>query len=187
MRNDDGNEGKADMKDESQVNAATDAGGSSSTVPTMENYARSLAHAASGEEMTLIVTFFLEGDEYAFDVTDAFEVLKPGRLTRVPNTPVFIKGIISVRGEMVPVLDIKRRLGLASSSTDYAHSRVMIAGTEDHKAGFLVDGVGGVKEFKARLFRPSGKDGGFLKATLRTDSSFIKVLDIERLLDMEGR
>jgi len=69
MRNDDGNEGKADMKDESQVNAATDAGGSSSTVPTMENYARSLAHAASGEEMTLIVTFFLEGDEYAFFYT----------------------------------------------------------------------------------------------------------------------
>ena len=154
--------------------------------PTVESYARSLDPMPLDVEMTRVVSFFLDGTEYAFEVTEAFEVLKPGSLTTVPRTPEFIKGILSIRGEMIPVIDIKRRLGLVSQpGGDYSRSRILVAGTDSRKAGFLVDGVGGVKEFRKSSFKPGGEKNGFVKWSVSTGKGAISILDVERLLQME--
>jgi purine-binding chemotaxis protein CheW len=134
--------------------------------------------------MLRVVSFFLNGDEYAFEVAGAVEVIKPREVTEVPQVPEFIKGILSVRGEMIPVMNLKARLGMNSSENDYMMKRILIAGAEEYKAGFMVDGMGAVKEFSpAKLKRPKEKDG-FLIGTVSSKGETIRLLDIDRLLEI---
>src|SRR3990170_2848270 len=110
--------------------------------PTEGNYAESLEHKSGEEEKLHIVSFFLGDVEYALEVTDAVEVLRPREVTEVPRTPEFIKGILSVRGEMVPVMDLKLRLGAGEAGQ--RSGRILIASVEEIKAGFTVDRLAGV-------------------------------------------
>ncbi len=134
--------------------------------------------------MLRVVSFFLNGDEYAFEVAGAVEVIKPREVTEVPQVPEFIRGILSVRGEMIPIINLKARLGMNSSGNDYMMKRILIAGVEKCKAGFMVDGMGAIKEFSpAKLKRPKKKDG-FLMGTVSSKGETINLLDIDRLLDI---
>ena len=129
-----------------------------------------------------LVPFSLNGDEYAFEVSGAFEVIRLRELTEVPRVPDFIKGILSVRGEMLPIMDLKARLGMNSSGNDYMVKRILIAGGEECKAGFMVDGIGAIKEFRANRFKRVGRKGGFLTGTVTFKGKTVRILDIDKLL-----
>jgi purine-binding chemotaxis protein CheW len=151
--------------------------------PTEDNYAESLERHSVEGEMLHIVSFYLNGDEYAFEVTDAVEVLRPRQVTEVPRTPPFISGILSVRGEMVPVIDLKRRLGMDPGGD--SAGRILIASVDDIKAGFNVDRLAGVKEVPlSSVETPGDSDSGFLKGVIRGGSSTILLLNTHRLVDM---
>ncbi len=152
--------------------------------PAEENYLKSLEYITMDDEMLRVVSFFLDGDEYAFEVAGAVEVIKPREVTEVPQVPEFIKGILSVRGEMVPIMNLKARLGMNSPENNYMMKRILIAGVEERKAGFMVDGMGAIKEFRpAQLKRPKQKDG-FLMGTVKSKGETIRILNIGRLLEI---
>ncbi len=139
---------------------------------------------ATGGDTLRLVSFFLNGDEYAFEISGAFEVIKPREVTEVPQVPDFIRGILSVRGEMLPVMDLKARLGIASPEDDYISKRILIAGGEECKAGFMVDGIGAIKEFKAKSLKRLKRKQGFLTGTVTSKGDAISLLDIDKLLDI---
>ena len=132
--------------------------------------------------MLRLVPFSLNGDEYAFEVSGAFEVIRPREVTEVPRVPDFIKGILSVRGEMLPIMDLKARLGMNSPGNDSMVKRILIAGGEECKAGFMVDGIGAIKEFRANRFKRVGRKGGFLTGTVTFKGKTVRILDIDKLL-----
>ncbi len=154
--------------------------------PTEENYTESIERKSGEEEKLRIISFFLGVDEYAFEVADAVEVLRPREITEVPRTPAFIKGILSVRGEMVPVMDLKQRLNAGSANG--RAGRILITAVEDLKAGFVVDKLSGVKEVPASSLGPANDApedpaAGFLKGVIRVKDVVIRLLDAARLLD----
>lgn len=144
------------------------------------------------EPSVQIVFFYLDDDEYAFEVVDAVEVLRPKEITEVPRIPGFMKGVISVRGEMIPVMDLKMRLKGRSGAAQHRlpSSRILIGGSDDTKAGFLVDSIGGVKEVRAKSIEAPLHDGGrempFLKGIVRSGDKTIRLLDIDKILDIAG-
>lgn len=155
--------------------------------PTEDNYAESLEQYSVEGEKLQIVSFHLNSEEYAFEVTDAVEVLRPRTVTEVPRTPEFIKGILSVRGEMVPVIDLKKRLGIVPDGFNGA-GRILIAAVEDLKAGFTVDRLAGVKEVPVQsVVLSAGPDHGFLKGVIHAGDDPILLLEISRLVDMSVR
>jgi len=152
--------------------------------PTEDNYAESLEQNSIEGEKLQIVSFYLNTLEYAFEVTDAVEVLRPRAVTEVPRTPEFISGILSVRGDMVPVIDLKKRLGLVSDGPS-ATGRILITAIDDIKAGFTVDRLAGVKEVPVEsLVSPGDSDSGFVKGVIHSGNDPILLLDISRLVDM---
>lgn len=156
--------------------------------PTVDNYAESLEHKSGEEERLHIISFFLGDAEYAFEVTDAVEVLRPREVTEVPRTPEFIRGILSVRGEMVPVIDLKLRLGLAPDSS--GHGRILVASVEEVKAGFTVDRLAGVKDVPTSSLGPLNGDGGdvdapFLKGLIRVGDTIIRLLNAGTLIEFD--
>ncbi|MBI5642456.1 MAG: chemotaxis protein CheW [Deltaproteobacteria bacterium] len=154
--------------------------------PTDENYAESLEHRSNEEEKLNIISFFLNGEEFALEVNDAVEVLRPRAFTEVPYTPDFVKGILSVRGEMIIVMDLKKRL-FGGGCSDSMSCRILVASIEDLKAGFIVDKLSGVKEVTVSSIDKDvdAEDvpyRGFLKGTIR-GAAAIRILDTGKLLD----
>lgn len=153
--------------------------------PTDENYSESLERGTAEEERLNIISFFLDGREYAFEVSSAVEVLKLKTLTEVPKTPSFVLGILSVRGEMVPVIDLKGRFG--ESAQGGKAGRILVASVDDLKAGFIVERLSGVKEVPVSSI-DGDLDGfdepcrGFLKGLIR-GASVIRLLDAGRLME----
>lgn len=155
--------------------------------PTEDNYSASLEHKAAEGEKLNILSFYLGGQEYAFEVADAVEVLRPRQVTEVPRTPAFIAGILSVRGEMVPVIDLKMRLG-GSAVESKPSNRIIIVSVDDLKAGFLVDRLSGVKEVSAKaidsLIAVPDLPVSFLKGVIEVNERKIILLDTAGLTDI---
>lgn len=134
-----------------------------------------------------LVTFVLGDQEYALEVAEAVEVLKPRKLTAVPLVPGYIKGILSVRGEMVTVIDTKRRIGAGAYGED-DYGRILIASTNSQKVGFLVDRMTGVFETRQALTGADGSPkngpaGAFIKGVVTFNGREISLLSIERLIE----
>lgn len=155
-------------------------GRQSTVAPTVDNYSKSLERQVPEERKLQIVSFFLGEREYAFELLDAVEVLRARTLTEVPRTPDFIKGILSVRGEMVPVMDTKMRLSEGRFGV-VRFGRVLVASVADLKVGFLVDKMGGVREVVAASIEPL--DDGFVKGLIKAPGGVILLLDVVRLID----
>lgn len=128
-----------------------------SLAPTEKDYEESLEREKD-EETIQIISFYLGRVEFAFELTSAVEILKERKVTEVPRTPEHIKGILSVRGEMIPVFDLKKRLGIDEPSQ--GQGRIFITVFDDLKIGFLVDRMGSVKDIPVSGFAPEG-DGKF--------------------------
>lgn len=89
---------------------------------------------------TQLVIFFLEREEFACCITDVREVLKMVRVTPLPHSREFVEGVINLRGDIIPVIDLRRRFGLpAAARTD--QSRIVIVEFDAWKAGLIVDAV----------------------------------------------
>lgn len=158
----------------------------SSVAPTAENYLQSLEHVTDATETLRIISFFLNGDEFAFEVGAAVEVIKPRPITEVPRVPDHILGLLSVRGEMVSIMDLKKRLNLGAEGGNGLMARILVAGSEEERTGFLVDRIGGVKELRADSVEQADGLGELFKGVVAlSPDSRITLLDIEKLLGPE--
>jgi purine-binding chemotaxis protein CheW len=93
----------------------------------------------NGEDLQ-IVAFRLSSEEYALPITKVKDINRVMPMTKMPKSPVFMKGVINLRGEIIPVVDLRERFGLAvSEATD--DSRIMVVDFNNSLLGIIVDGV----------------------------------------------
>jgi len=94
------------------------------------------------EELKVIV-FTLAHEEYGIEVDKVRTIERMVPITRVPKTPAFIKGVINLRGVVIPVIDLRGRFGLPESETT-ENSRIIIVAVNDLEVGFIVDSANDV-------------------------------------------
>jgi len=93
-----------------------------------------------GVEVIQLVSFLLDEVEYGVDILCVHEILRYPEITRLPNTPTFIKGVINLRGNVIPVVDMRVRFGFPEADiTDL--TRIIVVETEGKQVGLLVDNV----------------------------------------------
>ena len=98
------------------------------------------ADSASDSDVIQLVSFMIEGAEYAVDILVVNEILRYPEITRLPNSPEFIRGVINLRGNVIPVVDIRLRFGFSKGSiTDL--TRIIVIDTYGKQIGLLVDNV----------------------------------------------
>src|SRR4051812_42958935 len=105
-------------------------------------------------EQRRFCTFYLDGHYYGVEVAQVREVLRYQEMTRVPLTPPVIRGLMNLRGEIVPALDLRRRLELTEDSAGQPPMNVVIH-TENGPMSLLVDRVGEVVEVDENAFERS--------------------------------
>src|SRR6185369_655577 len=88
-----------------------------------------------------LATFFLAGEEYGVDVRLVQEIIRVTEITQVPRAPEFIKGVINLRGRIIPVVDLKKKLGLGEVDLARRAARIVVVKLRDRLIGLLVDGA----------------------------------------------
>lgn len=144
----------------------------------------------TGEERE-VLCFLLGEEEFAIDVMELKEIIKPREVLEVPETPPSVRGIIFLRGEVVPIVDLRVRLGLPQKEID-RHTRFVLAGTGDQeRVGLVVDRVKQVsripeRAIEAPLSVERGIDAGLVDGIGHLQGRLITILKLHEVLRIEG-
>ena len=139
---------------------------------------------AAGKEQFL--SFQLGAEEYGIDILRVQEIRAYEKATRMPNTPAYIKGVINLRGVIVPVIDLRMKFGLESA--EYNEMTVVVVLNLAHRTvGIVVDSVSDVLALAAGDIRPAPEftarvDNAFVRGLATVDQRMLIIADIERLM-----
>jgi purine-binding chemotaxis protein CheW len=147
------------------------------------------ARATSRGPTAQYVTFRLAEETYAINVMQVQEVLRVSEIAPVPGAPHYVLGIVNLRGNVVTVIDARRRLGLESREPDEA-SRVVIIEVSNQVVGILVDSVAEVIELAATEIEPAPNVGNdesskYIQGVASRDGELTIVVDLNKLLSDE--
>jgi len=167
------------------------AGAADIDLATEEIYLQGLQDqdAAANIEKQQWLTFGLGGEHYAVDIRYVRELIKPREITDIPRVPDFILGIISLRGIIVPIFDLRRRLKLEAAEIDL-NTRIVVCEQGDRVAGLLVDNITQVVKFSEQEIEPppavlSGLDRELVEGVGRVQGKMVVLLDLPSVLDAE--
>ncbi len=139
------------------------------------------------------LTFILDGELFALDISKVREVLDYTKITRVPQMPEFMLGVINLRGSVVPVIDMRTKFGMNKIDRTVNTCIVIVEVTLDNDnviLGALVDSVQEVFELDPEQIEPPPKIGmrlktEFIKGMGKKEEKFIIILDIDRVFSSE--
>jgi len=143
------------------------------------------------------LTFALAGAVYALGIPDITEIMEYRNLTTVPMMPSFIRGVINLRGRVVPVIDLGLRFGLGGTEIARRTSIIIVEAYDDQNGattqqhiGLMVDAVNKVEHVTSADIEPppafgAGISSDFIAGMARHDDEFIIVLDARRLLSLD--
>jgi purine-binding chemotaxis protein CheW len=138
------------------------------------------------------LTFLLAGEEYGVDILRVQEIKGWDTVTPIPNTPDYIRGVINLRGTIVPIIDMRRRFSLEAA--EYGPVTVVIVlkvqgqGGSNRVMGIVVDAVSDVYNVNKEMIKPAPEFGSlvdvaFVKGLATLENKMVIVLDIDRLLN----
>ncbi|MDX9707967.1 MAG: chemotaxis protein CheW [Trichloromonas sp.] len=136
-----------------------------------------------------LACFRLGAEMYAIDIMRIKEIIRPQKLTAVPRAPVFVEGMINLRGTVLPVIDLGKRFGLPATPID-RRSRVVICAVFDRFVGILVEEVSEVRrytrqEIKAPPEFVKGRESEFFLAVCQREDDLVMVIDLEKLFSTD--
>lgn len=145
--------------------------------PTEAPPAARIATAASGE----FLTFKLGAEEYGIDILKVQEIRGYENPTRIANAPHFIKGVVNLRGVIVPIVDLRLKFDLGDAAYD-EFTVVIILNVVRRVVGIVVDSVSDVLALTAEQIKPAPAFNAMLDASYITGLGSVKSGDTERML-----
>jgi purine-binding chemotaxis protein CheW len=147
------------------------------------------ARPSAATDLLQLVSFVIEGEEFGIDILKVQEIIRPVPVTRVPNAPPFVEGVINLRGRIVPVIDARRRFGLPPRAMD-EESRIVVVELTGKTVGFVMDAVREVIRVERGVIEPPpelavGIDADYLSGVAKLEDRLLILLDVERVLAEE--
>ncbi len=144
-------------------------------------------------EATQYLTFKLDDEVFAIDISTVREVLEYTTVTKVPRTPEFMKGVINLRGGVVPVVDLRLKFGMSEAEKTVNTCVIIVEVSVDGESavlGALADSVQEVLDLEADQIEPAPKIGtrlktDFIKGMGKRDDQFIMILDINKVFSSD--
>jgi len=140
-----------------------------------------------------LIVFTLNDLDFAVPIGQVWRVvpLSEQTMTRVPRAPVFLEGVVNVRGRVVPVLDLKKRFGLPE--TPYSpKARLLVVEMDEHRVGLIVDTVSSILWFPTAQIEPPPPmiaqiSGAFVQGVAQDERTLLIILDLQQVLNLEER
>lgn len=144
----------------------------------------------SGQEhegdLLQLVTFRIGEEEFGVDILSVQEIIRLMQITMVPHAAAFIEGVINLRGKVIPIIDLRRRFGLAPKGHD-KNTRIIVIEINNIIVGFVVDAVSEVLRIPASTVEPpppvvAGVDSDYISGVGKLQDRLLIMLDLDKLL-----
>ena len=152
-----------------------------SAITATENHALSQAHAGAMGSPREVLSFKLGQEEYGIDILRVQEIRGYEPPTRIANSPPFMKGVVNLRGVIVPIVDMRLRFGLPDVTYD-GFTVVIILNVAGRTVGMVVDSVSDVLELKPDQVRAAPEFNSTIEASYITGLGTVRSGDGERML-----
>jgi purine-binding chemotaxis protein CheW len=141
---------------------------------------------AQTEELLQLVSFTIGQEEFGLDIQRIQEINRMVEITRVPNAPEFVVGVINLRGKVIPIIDLRKRFGFPQKESD-KNTRIIVVELENMVVGFIVDAVREVIRIPKNITEPppaiiAGIGSEYITSVAKMENRLLILLDIERLL-----
>ena len=157
-----------------------------------EQQLTSVLDQAEKDEILQLVGFIIGRDRFALDILMVQEIIRTPVITNLPNSPVFIEGVINLRGNIIPVIDLRKRLNLPDSEDKKtADSRIIIVNVDTRVTGFIVDSVSEILKVQSDTIEPApdivtaGMDSQYIEGVCDIHGELVTLLDFSRILRVD--
>jgi purine-binding chemotaxis protein CheW len=152
---------------------------------TQNNNAVSLHAGRHEHELLQLVSFHIGGEEFGLDILRVQEIIRIQDLTRVPNSPDFVDGVINLRGKVIPVVALRKRFGLQELAHD-KQTRIVVVEVKGTVLGFIVDSVSEVLRIPSDTVEPPPRLGKvekeYVSGVGKLDNRLLILLDVDKLM-----
>jgi purine-binding chemotaxis protein CheW len=135
-----------------------------------------------------MVSFHIGEEEYAVETVNVQEIIRLHELTRVPKTPPYLKGVINLRGKIIPIIDLRCRLKMDDQAPT-KESRIVIVDSSGKTVGLIVDAMSEVIRIPESAIRvlsgvgDSLSQSNYISGVAKLEDRLLIILDLENLLD----
>jgi purine-binding chemotaxis protein CheW len=136
-----------------------------------------------------LVVFDLANEHYGLDISAVEGIIKMQAITKMPQAPSFVEGVTNLRGTVVPVIDLRKRFGLATLDQT-KDTRIVVVYMDKTKIGMIVDGVSEVLRIPEESIEPtppmvSSVNTAFIRGIAKLDNRLVTLLDLSKVLSLE--
>jgi purine-binding chemotaxis protein CheW len=156
-----------------------------------ESYLNQETDQDEKERLMQLVGFVIGKELFGVDILMVQEIIRETPITPIPNSPNFIEGVINLRGNIIPVIDLRKRLNLRDMTAPAGQTWIMILNVNGRITGFIVDSVTQVLKVPSNSIKPppdivvSGLQSQYITGVCRIDKRLLILLDFSRILLVE--
>lgn len=141
---------------------------------------------AQNEELLQLVSFNIGQEEFGLGIQSIQEINRMVEITRVPNSPEFVTGVINLRGKVIPIINLRKRFGFPPKEDD-RNTRIIVVELGGMVVGFTVDAVSEVLRIPKNITEPppsmvAGIGSEYITAVAKLENRLLILLDLERIL-----
>ncbi len=139
-------------------------------------------------ELLQLVTFNIGKEEFGVDILHVQEINRMTHITKVPNAPHFVEGVINLRGRVIPVIDLRLKLKIEKKEYD-KNTRIIVVEVDNKTIGFIVDSVNEVLRIPANLTEAppdmvSGIESEYIKSVGKLEDRLLILIDIQKIIQI---
>ncbi len=142
----------------------------------------------ASDALLQIVTFRVGTEVFALDILKVHEIIRFQQLTRVPNLPSYVEGVLNLRGKVIPVVGLRQRIGLERME-QCDTTKIIVASVKDDVLGFMVDSVSEVLRISASIVEPAPRLGEgeqrYVSGVGKVNDQLLLLLDLDKLLNQD--
>ncbi len=156
-----------------------------------ESFTNQSEEFSEEDQLMQLVGFNIGTELFGVSILMVQEIIRSAPITTVPNSPDFIEGIINLRGNIVPVIDLRKRLNIYIKEMDYEKSWILILNVNDRVTGFIVDFVTKVLKIDEKTVEPppdivvAGLESQYIRGVCKLDKNLLILLDFNRILRID--
>jgi purine-binding chemotaxis protein CheW len=138
-----------------------------------------------------LVTFKLGTEEFGVDILKVQEINKMMNITKIPNAPMFIEGVINLRGKIIPIVDLRKRLGFRDQPYNKS-TRIIVVELDGLVLGFIVDSVSEVLRIPENTIEPppsmvAGIESDYIEGVGKLDERLLILLELKKVFSSPER
>lgn len=140
----------------------------------------------NSSEILQLVGFLIGNEEFAVDILKVQEINRITQITKVPNSPEFVEGVINLRGKVIPILDLRIRMGMGKKEHD-SRTRIIVVEIDQKTIGFIVDEVTEVLRIPRDVIEAppelvSAQKSEFITGVGKLEDRLLILLDMDKII-----